>query len=384
MKIPFNRLYLTGTEYEYLRESLESGTVAGDGPFDQKVCAELENRLSLKKVITTTSGTHALELAMALADIREGDQVVMPSFTFPSTANAVLLRGAVPVFCEVDETTLCMDLSDVKKRITPQTKALLPVHYGGICCPMDRLVSLAADQGLVVIEDAAQALGSTYLGKSLGSWGTFGCFSFHATKNLISGEGGALALNTEDSLLLERAEVYRQKGTNRMQFVKGEVNQYTWVDEGSSYAPSDLLMALLYAQLEQMDQIHEKRNRIFACYQRLVEPLVKKGRVQSMSTVPEGVCSNGHNFTVLFHSNQERERVRRQLQKQGIGAVIHFVPLHESPMGKKLGYEPEDLPVTKGVGECLLRLPLFTGMLEEEVEQVVNALTRTLEAGHGR
>lgn len=384
MNIPYNKLYLTGKELLYIKEALEDGNIAGDGVFDPRVCDFLERRLPGTSVRSVTSGTHALELAVALAQIQPGDEVIMPSYTFPSTANAVMLRGGIPVFCDVDEETLCMDLEDVEKRITGKTKMLMPVHYGGVCCPMDRLVDLARDRGLVVVEDAAQALGSTYKEKPLGTWGEMGCFSFHGTKNLVSGEGGAISIRKPNEDLLEKAEIYRQKGTNRIQFIKGEVSQYTWVGEGSSYAPSDLLMAVLYAQLEEMDQIHKRRSSIYHGYQQQIRPMVERGLLRGMSTIPNNVTSNYHNFYVLFHDGSTRDRVRQRLQEQGIGAVIHFVPLHVSPMGAKLGYAPEDLPITKMAGDCLLRLPLYTAMTMEEMMQVSKALLEALEHEYDR
>lgn len=366
----------------YLKEALENGNIAGDGVFDERVCDFLQKKLASPKILTVTSGTHALELAMVLADIQPGDQVIMPSFTFPSTANAVLLRGGTPVFSEVDENTLCLDLDKLPSTITKQTKAVVPVHYGGVSCPIDRLMSLAKEHQLWVIEDAAQALGSTYHGKSLGTWGHMGCFSFHGTKNLVSGEGGALSINDAEPNLMERADIYRQKGTNRMEFLKGEVSHYTWVDEGSSYAPSDLLMAVLLAQLEEMDHINQRRRQLFELYQSLISPLIRTGRLAGMARIPEGIQANYHNFYVMFHDQATRELVRKLLQSQGIGAVIHFIPLHGSPMGKRLGYAVEDLPVTNRVSAGLLRLPLFTGMEEAQVHHVVERLRLALEAKH--
>lgn len=380
MKIPYNKLYLTGKEIVYIKEALESGNIAGDGVFDARVCDFLEKKLLAEYVCTTTSGSHALELAMVLAGIGPGDEVIMPSYTFPSTANAVLLKGAVPVFCEVDEKTLCMDLSSAKSCITEKTKAVMPVHYGGVCAAMDRLMDLAKERDLLVIEDAAQALGSSYKGKMLGTWGDFGCFSFHGTKNLVGGEGGAISINRKDEKLEEKAEIYRQKGTNRIQFMRGEVSQYTWVGEGSSYAPSDLLMAVLWAQLEKMDEITDKRRQLYETYQAEVGPMVESGLLRGMSRVPAHVLSNYHNFYVIFHELEERQRVQEFLKEKGISAVIHFVPLHESPMGRKLGYESHDLPLTANVGRTLLRLPLFTGMETKEVLQVTKALSEAMEA----
>ncbi|MBF7096233.1 dTDP-4-amino-4,6-dideoxygalactose transaminase [Alkalibacter mobilis] len=382
MKIPFNKVYLTGDEIEYISQSLNTGNIAGDGMFDEKVCRLLEDRLDINEVMTTTSGTHALELAIMALEIGPGDQVVMPSFTFPSSANAVMLRGGIPVFAEIEKETLGLDPEDVKRKLTKNTKAIMPVHYGGIGCKMDQIMEIARDNEIYVVEDAAQAVGSKYKDKFLGTWGDIGCYSFHGTKNFVSGEGGAMAINNGHELTV-KAEILRQKGTNRMQFLKGEVDKYTWVDVGSSYAPSDLLMALLYSQLTHMKEITRKRRIISERYMEKMTPYLHRGHLFSMSSVPENFESNYHNFYVVFNDEEKRESVRKRLNHRGIGAVIHFVPLHASPVGAKLGYASQDLDFTDKIGRTLLRLPLYTDMTMEEQEYVLREFSLAMEGIHG-
>ncbi|MCR1898940.1 dTDP-4-amino-4,6-dideoxygalactose transaminase [Irregularibacter muris] len=378
MNIPFNKIHLTGHEVEYITKALEMGSVVGDGFFDKKVTRLLENRLKSIKILTTTSGTHALELAMMLINIKSGDEVIMPSYTFSSTANAVMLQGGIPVFVDIDENTLTMNLEEMEKKITENTKALLPVHYGGIGCPMDKIMHLAEKYNLYVIEDAAQVLGATYRGKPLGTWGHIGCYSFHGTKNYISGEGGALSINIKDPALLKRADFLRQKGTNRNQFIRGEVSRYTWIDVGSSYVPSDILMAMLYAQLQNIDEIIKKRKIIVEFYTHHLQQYIDKGIFLSMTNVPLDFQSNYHNFYILLKDKKTRDDVMSRLKENHIQSTIHFVPLHHSPMGLSLGYQTLDLPTTKKVGDTLLRLPLYTDMEKKELDYVVEKLHEIL------
>lgn len=378
MHIPNNRVDLVGKEIEYVVDALNKGCVSGDGRYTALSASFIEKKFQIGKVLMTTSATHALELACLLIGLGPGDEAVLPSFTFPSAANAVMLRGAKPVFAEISPLTLNIDPEDVENKITVRTKAIIPVHYAGIGCQMDKLTEIAARKDLYVIEDAAQAVNAKYKNKYLGGWGHFGCYSFHGTKNFIGGEGGALVINTDDGGMVERAEIIRQKGTNRTKFLKGETDRYCWVDVGSSYSPSDVLMALLYAQLENMDRIVEKRRRHHDAYCCLLSKYVSKGLLRIMHIPPE--CEpNFHLFYILLPNGGLRDRVMRELNDRGVGACIHFVPLHSSPLGQKLGYKPGDLEISQGVSECLLRLPMYTGMTESEFDFVAENLKEVLE-----
>lgn len=378
MEIPFNVPYYTGAEVSFIEDVLARGQTHGDGHYTQLVSDLLKSRFGAKKALLTTSATHALELAALLLELKPGDEVIMPSFTFPSTANAVLLRGATPVFVEIDPETLNIHLEAVASRVTQRTKAIIPVHYGGICCALDELMALADSRGIAVIEDAAQAVNASYQGKYLGTWGQFGCFSFHGTKNFSCGEGGAILLNTEDPALLKRADILIQKGTNRKQFLQGEVAKYCWVDQGSSYTPSEILMAVLYAQLQAMEEITARRQKIHQRYSEGLRPFVNNGIIK-MSVIPPDCQSNYHLFYIILATESLRDRVKKELAEKGIAAAFHYVPLHSSPMGKRLGYAPADLPLTEDLSRRLLRLPLSTGMTEMEVEYVISNLTAILK-----
>lgn len=383
MKIPFNKLFITGREVDYISQTMELSSISGDGIFDNKVVKLLEDRLHSPKILTTTSGTHALELAMMLIDINPGDEVIMPSFTFPSTANSVIRRGGIPVFADIEPESLTMKLSEIKRKITNRTKAIVPVHYGGGGCPMDDVMELASRYSLHVVEDAAQAVGAAYKGKSLGTWGHIGCFSFHGTKNFVSGEGGAVSINVDDQKLIQRAEIIRQKGTNRSQFLRGEVDRYNWMDVGSSFAPSDILMAFLYAQLEDMDMIIEKRKQISEFYREKLKKYIHSGALVSMTTIPSDITSNYHNFYILSRDKKTRDIIISRMKQKGIQAVIHFVPLHTAPMGATFVNKTEELPVTEMVGNTQIRLPLFTDMQYEEQTYVMDELTNILEELNG-
>jgi len=378
MMIPYNKMCITGKEIEYMNDSLLRTQISGDGRYTKLVGDLISRRFNTGKVFMTTSATHALEMAMLIIGLKPGDEVIMPSFTFSSTANAVLLRGARPVFAEIDEDTLNLDPSDVEKRITNNTRAIIPVHYAGVCCEMDRIMELADNAGLYVVEDAAQAVNSKYKGKYTGSIGHMGCYSFHGTKNYTCGEGGALLINTDDPCLLERADNIRQKGTDRGRFLRGETDSYSWVDTGSSYSPSDVLMAVLYAQLEAMDEITGKRRLIHDYYRSILQKY-SGSQVLRVMEIPEACESNYHIFYILLKDESTRNLVRDKLLEKGITALTHYVPLHSSSMGKKLGYREGDLKKTELAGKCLLRLPLYPGMGAEDMHYVVRQLADILE-----
>lgn len=378
MRVPYHQPYLTGNELHWLQAALEEGAVAGDGPYTKKVQNFLAETYQFKHIYMTTSGTHALELAMLLLDLTPEDEVIMPSFTFPSTANAVLLRGARPVFAEIEADTLDLDPVKLSSKITSRTKAIIPVHYGGIGCRMAAIGELAAKYRLTVVEDAAQGVHASYRGRYLGSWGDIGCLSFHGTKNFIAGEGGAIILNTTDHDKLARVELMLHKGTNRRQFLQGQVDKYCWMELGSSYTPSDLLMAVLYAQLMEVTEITKRRKAHHHFYTAGLQKYADDGLIR-ITTIPVDCTSNYHLFYLLFRNETERDRVQIELRMAGIEAVIHYLPLHSSPMGQRLGYRPEDLPVTEQVSRTLLRLPMSTGLKQSDLEYVILTLQRILE-----
>lgn len=379
MKVPFCKAFYTGKELTYMEDVLNRGQLTGGGYYTSLVSSLLEKSFEIQKVFLTTSATHALEMAMLLIGLQPGDEVIMPSFTFPSTVNAVALKGAKPVFAEIREDTLNIDLIDVERKITKLTKAIIPVHYASVGCQMEEMMELADQYKLFVIEDAAQAVNAKYQNKFLGTWGDLGCYSFHGTKNYVSGEGGAIAINNQELDFIQRAETIVEKGTDRSRFLRGEIESYSWVALGSSYLPSELLVAFLYAQLEQLDEIKAKRQIIFNYYTDNLMPFLKSGVIKRMTTVPEGCELNYHLFYLLFENNQLRDKVLAQLRKKNISAAFHYIPLHSSPMGRELGYQMGDLPITEDVSRCLLRLPLYTGMLEAEMEYVMIQLRKILE-----
>lgn len=376
MKVPFNKVYLTNNELTYIKTVLENGHIWGDGFYTKLVESLIKEKVQTEKVFMTTSGTHALEMAAMMIGLNPGDEVIMPSFTFPSTANAVMLRGAIPVFCEVEETHLSIDPSDVKRKITRKTKAIIAVHYGGISCNMERIMEIAEAHDLYLIEDAAQGFNSQYRNRYLGTIGHLGCFSFHATKNYTGGEGGALLVN--DVRLLKSAETIRNMGTNRSEFLRKEIDKYSWVGVGSKYIPSDILMAFLYAQMQEIDKITEKRRYIFDYYADHLKKYVEQGVFQ-IPSIPKNCRSNYHLFYLLFSRPQMRNLVIEELNMKGVEGVIHFVPLHSSPMGQKLGYRRGDLPLTERVGNSLLRLPVYNSITEQELEYVVKSLEDIME-----
>jgi dTDP-4-amino-4,6-dideoxygalactose transaminase len=367
-KIPFNKPFIAGKELFYIAQAvIENNHTAGDGPFTKKCQAWLEERLGCRKVLLTHSCTAALEMSAILADIEPGDEIIMPSYTFVSTASSFVLRGGVPVFIDIRPDTLNINENMIEAALTARTRAILPVHYAGISCEMDIIMDIAGRHNLFVIEDAAQGIMSTYKGRPLGSIGHFGACSFHETKNIISGEGGALLIN--DEKFVERAEIIREKGTNRSKFFRGQVDKYTWVDVGSSYLPSDIIAAFLYAQMENADQIIAKRNLLYALYMEDLRPLAEKGYIQ-LPFILNDCCSNGHIFYIITRSLKERTELAQFLKDQDIMAVFHYVPLHSSPAGKLYGRTNGTLEVTERVSDCLLRLPLYYEMRDDDVHSV--------------
>lgn len=356
-----------------------SAHLSGDGPFTKRCHAWLERTLGCPRALLTHSCTAALEMAALLCDIGPGDEVIVPSFTFVSTANAFVLRGARPVFVDIRPDTLNMDERKIDEAVTPKTRAIVPMHYAGGPCAMDEIMDTARRHGLWVVEDAAQALLSTYKNRFLGTLGHLGCLSFHETKNIISGEGGALLVN--DPALVEKAEIIREKGTNRTRFFAGEVDHYTWVEVGSSFLPSEMVGAFLSAQLEQAEKIIAARRRIFDHYYRSLRGLEEEGCIRLPSVDQESVC-NGHLFYVVTRTAEERARLIAHLDRRRILAVIHYVPLHSSPAGRKYGRTSGTLEVTEDLSRRLLRLPLYYEMSETEVDRVVAAL-KEFYAGAG-
>lgn len=372
--IPFNRPPILGGEIENIRTALAGGKLSGDGDFTKRCHEWLERRLGAHRALLTHSCTAALEMAAILCDLKPGDEVIMPSFTFVSTANAVVLRGAVPVFVDIDPETLNIDPSAVEAAITPQTRAIFVVHYAGAPCDMDAIGAIAADHGLIVVEDAAQALGSTYKGRPAASLGHLAAISFHETKNLVSGEGGALVIN--DPSFVERAEIIREKGTNRSQFHRGKVDKYTWLDIGSSYLPSEIIAAFLYAQLQKLDIVNADRLDTWNAYHAALAPLEAAGRLKRPSSLP-GVNHNGHLYYVLLPPDVSRAAFIGAMEAAGVDVPFHYVPLHSSPAGRRYGRASGDLPVTDRVADSLVRLPLYYGTGAGR-DHVIEALTRYL------
>lgn len=368
--IPFNLPSLVGDELDFITQALESRKLSGDGAFTRQCHAWLEKRLGVKKALLTHSCTAALEMAAILCDLGPGDEVIMPSFTFVSTANAVVLRGAVPVFVDIDPWTMNIDPTAIEAAITPRTKAIFVVHYAGVPCEMNNINAIAQRHDLPVVEDAAQALGSLYKGRPAGALGTLAAFSFHETKNTVSGEGGALVLN--DPAMIERAEIIREKGTNRSNFVRGEVDKYTWVDIGSSYLPSEILAAFLFAQFQHVDEINRHRLETWHQYHEAFFGLEASGLVRR-PMIPEHVSHNGHIYYLLIEAGEGRDAFIEAMRAAGISPAFHYVPLHSSPAGMKYGHTAGSLATTERVAEKLVRLPLYFGM-ETERNRVIEAV----------
>lgn len=368
--IPFNKIYLTGNELKYIKQSHEEGSLSGDGTYTMKCSVWLENHTYAKKALLTHSCTAALEMAALLAEIQPGDEVIMPSYTFVSTANAFVLRGGVPVFVDIRPDTLNIDEKLIESAITPRTKAIVPVHYAGVGCEMDTIMAIAKKHNLLVIEDAAQGVMSTYKGKALGAIGHMGAYSFHETKNIISGEGGALLVNDEQ--YTHRAEIIREKGTNRSQFYRGQVDKYTWQDMGSSYLPSEDIAAFLFAQLEKAEFITLRRLEKWNIYHAALEGLEKKG-ILRRPIIPKECQHNAHMYYILLESLEHRAELIKQFKKQDIHPVFHYVPLHSSPGGKKFSRAHGDFKYTDDLSDRLLRLPLWVGLAEHQ-QKVLDVL----------
>jgi dTDP-4-amino-4,6-dideoxygalactose transaminase len=372
--IPFNKPFMTGKELGYIAQAHAAGHLAGDGSFTKKCNTWLTERTGARDALLTNSCTAALEMAAILAGIEPGDEVIMPSFTFVSTANAFVLRGGVPVFVDIRPDTLNIDDSRIEAAITPRTKAIVPVHYAGVGCEMDVIMDIAHRHNLFVIEDAAQGIMSTYKGRPLGSIGHLSALSFHETKNIISGEGGALLVN--DPRFIERAEIIREKGTNRGQFFRGQVDKYTWVDIGSSYLPGEILAAFLWAQMEEADTITRRRLEIWDTYHQSLVSSEQTGKILR-PVVPKDRTHNAHMYYLLLPDLEARTNFIDQLKQRGIVSVFHYVPLHSSPMGQRCGRASGDMTNTSASSERLVRLPLWLGLeecLPEVIKEIVSAL----------
>lgn len=362
--INFNIPPYLGNEEKYISEAIASHKICGDGAFTKKCNAWIESKTCASKALLTTSCTHATEMAALLADIQPGDEVIMPSYTFVSTADAFALRGAKCVFVDIRPDTMNIDETLIEDAITDKTKAIVPVHYAGVACEMDTIMEIANCHDLVVIEDAAQGIMSSYKGKALGSIGDYGCFSFHETKNYSMGEGGALLIR--DANNVERAEIIREKGTNRSKFFRGQIDKYTWVDAGSSYLPSELNAAYLWAQLEAAQKIYDDRMKSWNLYFELLSDLEKQGKIE-LPCIPEGCTHNAHMFYIKTKDFDERTKMLSYLKDNGINAVFHYIPLHSAPAGKKYGEFRGEDKYTTNESERLVRLPMYYGLKESEI-----------------
>lgn len=369
--IPFNWPYMTGKELYNIAEAHFNGSLAGDGPFTKHCHGWLENRTGCSKAFLTHSCTAALEMSALLLNIQPGDEIIMPSYTFVSTANAFVLRGGVPVFVDIREDTLNIDETLIESAVTPRTRAIVTVHYAGVACEMDMVMDIARRHGLKVVEDAAQGVMAQYKGRALGSIGDLGAYSFHETKNVISGEGGALLVN--DRRLVSRAEMIREKGTDRSRFFRGEADKYTWQEVGSSFLPGELIAAFLWAQMEEADRITEERLASWRRYHALIEPLETRGLLRR-PIIPEMCQHNAHMYYVLLAPEFNRQAVLDKFKRNDIWSVFHYVPLHSSPAGRKYGRAFGDLEVTVRLSERLIRLPLWVGLSEEQQDKVVQVL----------
>jgi len=376
--VPFNRPSLVGTEYRYIAQALENGHISGDGAFTRRCHALLEQTLGVERALLTTSCTHALEMSALLLDAKSDDEVIVPSFTFVSTINAFVLRGARPVFADIRPDTLNIDEAQLEPLITPRTRAILVVHYAGVGCEMDEILEIAGRHGIAVIEDNAHGLFGKYRGRTLGGLGRLATLSFHETKNITCGEGGALLINAPE--LVERAEIIREKGTNRAKFFRGQVDKYTWVDVGSSYLPSDLLAAYLLAQLEAAESIQERRKAIWETYARDLGEWASANATR-LPIVPEHCEQPFHMFYLLLPSLKERQRFIEHMREAGILSVFHYQPLHLSRMGRRYGGKPGDCPVTEDLSDRLVRLPFYTSLSTQDQALVIKTVTSFRPAG---
>lgn len=371
MKVDFNCPITVGNEFEYMRQAVLNAHISGDGPFTKKCHAFLEQELGVAKALLTTSCTHALEMSAILLDIQPGDEVIIPDFTFVSTVNAFVLRGAKPVFLDVRPDTLNLDESKLEAAITPRTKAIVPVHYAGVGCEMDTIMDIAKRRNVRVVEDNAHGLFGKYKGKYLGTIGSMAAQSFHETKNFYCGEGGALLIN--DPILAERAEIIREKGTNRSRFFRGQVDKYTWVDIGSSYLPSDILAAFLFAQFEQRGKIQNHRKNVWDMYNTALKPWAEKHGVQ-LPYIPSDCEQAYHMFYMLMPNLELRQKLILFLREREIHGVFHYLPLHLSDMGQGFGYNSGEFPVTEQISDRLIRLPFHNALTSNEQEQVINTI----------
>jgi dTDP-4-amino-4,6-dideoxygalactose transaminase len=369
--MPFNKPHLTGKELHYISQAHAHGQLSGDGPFTKQCNQWLEQQTGTGKALLTHSCTAALEMAAILADIQPGDEIIMPSYTFVSTANAFVLRGGVPVFVDIRPDTLNIDETRMEAAITQRTKAIVPVHYAGVACEMDAIMAVADSHHLLMIEDAAQGIMSAYKGKPLGSIGHLGCLSFHETKNIIAGEGGALLIN--DQRFVERAEIIREKGTNRSRFFRGQVDKYTWVDIGSSYLPGEIVAAFLWAQMEMAEAITARRLNVWARYHSGLESLERAG-VLRRPVVPRACVHNAHMYYILVRDLDTRMRLIAHLHEQQVQSVFHYIPLHSSPAGQRYGRTCGSMDVTNHVADTLLRLPLYVDLQECEVDHIIESI----------
>lgn len=369
-KIPFNRPACVGREIENIEQAIKNGHLSGNGPFTKLCHAWLEEEIGCKKALLTQSCTGALIMSAILSDIQPGDEVIMPSFTFVSTANAFVTHGGVPVFVDIRPDTLDIDETKIEAAITPKTKAIVPVHYAGVGCEMDKIKALAEVHNLLVIEDAAQGITAGYKDKPLGSFGQMAALSFHETKNIISGEGGALLINDEN--LIDRAEIIWEKGTDRAKFFRGQIDKYTWIDKGASFLPGEIMAAFLYAQFEEVNSIRNRRIEIWNTYHEAFEELENEGKIRR-PIIPAHVNHNAHIYYLLLPDLNSRTIFIDKLQQNNVQAIFHYVPLHSSPAGKRYGRYHGDLSITQNVSDRLVRLPLWIEMSSAEIEQVISA-----------
>lgn len=373
MHIPFNKPHVTGKEFALIQQAIDSAHLSGNGVFTRKCQTWFEQTTGCKQAMLVHSGTAALEMAALLLDLKEGDEVIMPSFTFVSTANAFVLRGAVPVFVDIRPDVLNLDEMLIQGALTKKTKAIVPVHYGGVSCEMTHINKIARSHGLKVVEDAAHGFAARYQGRALGTMGDLGVLSFHETKNVICGEGGALFIN--DLELIDRAEVLLEKGTDRRQFLHGLVDKYTWQDVGSSFLPSEIEAAFLWAQLQAADEITSSRTKTWELYHELLEPLESSGYLRR-PIVPPGCVQNGHVYYILLNDGPTRNSLLQHLNRKDINAVFHYIPLHNAPAGIKFGRSHGRLVHTENLSKCLLRLPLWVGLQPHDVIRIVECITQ--------
>ncbi|MBE3092249.1 MAG: dTDP-4-amino-4,6-dideoxygalactose transaminase [Chloroflexi bacterium] len=371
IRIPFNKPQLTGKELYYIKKAVSSGWISGDGLFTKKCNKFIENKYSVKRVLLTTSCSSALDMSAILLNVKPGSEVILPTFTFVSTANSFLVRGARLRFIDIREDTLNIDETKIEDSINQRTKAIIVVHYAGVSCEMNKIMDIARRNNLSVVEDAAHGIGCTYEGMYLGTIGDIGCYSFHETKNVTCGEGGAILINNDK--FSERAEIIREKGTNRNKFYRGEIDKYTWVDIGSSYLPSEILSAFLYAQLENIETIARNRLDTWQYYYKGLEDLEKKEFLRR-PIIPENCKHNGHMFYILLNDNKTRDLLISYLKSRGISVVFHYLPLHLSPMGLRMGYKKGDFPITEKISDCILRLPIFYKIRKSHQDTVIEEI----------